>query len=831
MSAELLPVWSEIEKYLDWGISVIPVRDKPSGSFAAKTPYGQWKQYQEKIVSKNDLFEMMDTKYNTTSVALVCGKVSGNLEVIDIDVKYKEGIDATLFMDLKELYPDILRKCRVHRSVSGGFHILYRCEEIVGGNQKLAGREKTEEELKENKFPKTVNFIETRGEGGYVLAPPSFGYSVSRNVSIPTLTKEERDSLLSVCRSYNEIIKPDPPTFKSNKAQDSYYDTNPFEDFNQRCDPTALMDELGWKYFKHSNRFIWYTRPGKSHGVSMSFNLQKRFFYCFTASTQLEENKGYSPANVLGTIVHGGDKKRLYADLVNRGFGVIKPRIEKALVKRAAINEKPLPANVSKQAVEELDRVMVELSQKNPYGVFWIDNPVKGVQIDREKLYRVAEGMGFYIYDKDQLVFSDGKYLYEVDERHFCDTIKSYIQEEDADFYRDICNAYESFIEKHGKFTISRLPILSDDMILHDTRNECYKPYRNGVLKITRGGYTLLPQVDKLIWMKSVKGRDFVEGHGGMYLDFLNLATEFDDNPDYIKACVGYLAHEYKDETMGYIIVLTEQCENPKEGGGAGKNVFSILFKEITTLSNKPGEQVAYDEKFLQSWNRERVLCISDAPEHFNFSFLKELSTGHGIVKKLFKNEREIPPDKMPKFLIQTNFSVDIKDGGLKRRIKMIEFTDFFTKTGGVDVHFDAYFPVDWEEQDWAGFDTFMAESVQHWLAAGRKIGTAVLSESGWQKQFDHTYGSVVSGFISRQFEDWCSWKEVANDDFARQLEEYYREMNIPPRYRPSTTKINTALKEYCGHKKISYRSDVSMRMLNTITKGRMFGVEEDLPF
>ena len=61
-------------------------------------------------------------------------------------------------------------------------------------------------------------------------------------------------------------------------------------------------------------------------------------------------------------------------------------------------------------------------------------------------------------------------------------------------------------------------------------------------------------------------------------------ATDWTVNEDYLLSCIGYLAHEYKDETAAYIIVLTEQCENPKDGGGAGKNVFSELFRILLLL-------------------------------------------------------------------------------------------------------------------------------------------------------------------------------------------------------------------------------------------------------
>lgn len=833
MSAELLPVWNEIEKYIDAGISVIPVRDQSDAGGVAKSPYGgSWKQYQQTPLTKDQLFELMDVRYNTTAVGIIGGKVSGNLEIIDIDVKYKHGIDAVLFTDLKTLYPGLLEKVRIHKTPSGGFHILYRCQEPIEGNQKLAGRPKTPEELAIEPRPKTVNFLETRGEGGYVVAPPALGYQVVKSCPIPVITMAERNSLITLCRSYNEIITPERAPYKPTKTEESYYDTNPFDDFNFRVDPTQLAESLGWKEFKHNNHFIWYTRPGKSKGVSMSFNLQKRFFYCFTASTELEENKGYSPANLLALLAHGGDKKRLYVDLVNRGYGRIKPKVEQRLAKTAAINGKPLPANVSQEAAIARDQLAASINEQHPFGTFWIDSAEHGIQIDRELLYRVASGLGFMLWH-NRLIRSDGTFIEEAEDRFFFDALKAYIHEEDADLYRDICNAFESFIEKHGRFTITRLPILEDSAILSDTKETAFKCFQNGVLRITDNSIDLLPSAPTglLIWRHAVQPRAFCHGTNGRYIEFLKLATDFDSNREYILSCIGYLAHEYKDETTGYIIVLTEQCENPKDGGGAGKNVFSNLFRYTTSFTGKPGEQIKYDEKFMQSWNYQKIFCISDAPKNFNFSFLKELSTGTGLMKKLFKDETEIPTELMPKFLVQTNYSIEIKDGGLKRRVKIIEFTDFFTKAGGIDVHFDCHFPNEWTDEDWSGYDTIMAYAIQKWLKAGRKIGASILSTGGWMKQFEQSYGAVTTGFIKEHIEHWVQSGYVTNELFKEEFERFCAENNTPHHYRPSMNKINDAIIEWCRQHEIQYMNQLQYRDMIGVKKRKWFGNKDAVPF
>jgi hypothetical protein len=78
-------------------------------------------------------------------VGIVCGAPSGNVECIDIDLKYD--LSGKLFETYKRLVHEIdenlLAKLVVQRTKSGGYHLIYRCSKIAG-NTKLANRPTTE---------------------------------------------------------------------------------------------------------------------------------------------------------------------------------------------------------------------------------------------------------------------------------------------------------------------------------------------------------------------------------------------------------------------------------------------------------------------------------------------------------------------------------------------------------------------------------------------------------------------------------------------------------------------------------------------------------------
>ncbi len=88
-------------------------------------------------------------------LAVVCGPVSGNLEVLDLEA----AAPLEEFHQLVEMRaPGLIARLPRVRTPTGGRHIPYRCD-VIEGNQKLAA----------DSEGKTL--IETRGTGGQVLSP------------------------------------------------------------------------------------------------------------------------------------------------------------------------------------------------------------------------------------------------------------------------------------------------------------------------------------------------------------------------------------------------------------------------------------------------------------------------------------------------------------------------------------------------------------------------------------------------------------------------------------------------------------------------------------
>jgi len=297
------------------GLSVIPIR--PDGT---KKPATNWKQFQSQIADSHALKRGFCSGSN--GIAIVAGAVSGNLEVLDFD-------DSTCFKPWWELAVEILggdeslMKLPMVRTPSGGFHLYYRCKDGVERNQKLA--------LRKGPDGKHRVLIETRGEGGYVIAPGSpadchelkLPYELLGDgdlTKIPTVRGEERELLLAAARALSEYVQP------SRIISVPFGITSggrPGDHFNGRADWMDILIPHGWEKVGGSEGTTYWRRPGKEEpGISATTNFGGgNLLYVFsTNAAPFESGRGYSKFAAYTFLEHSGDFKAAASDLAAKGY-------------------------------------------------------------------------------------------------------------------------------------------------------------------------------------------------------------------------------------------------------------------------------------------------------------------------------------------------------------------------------------------------------------------------------------------------------------------------------------------------------------------------------
>ncbi len=303
------PLTEVAQDYWNAGLCALPaIRDEK------RPAVGKWKQYQQRLPMPTE-FAIGDWH---DGICIICGKVSGNLEVIDFDD------DGELQAAWLSSIPDELReKLVIESTPSGGSHVLYQCEDEVCGNLKLA----------QSKMDgKVQTLIETRGEGGLVLCAPTDGYVLQQGdiINLPILTEAERETLLRAAWQLNEHW-PEPVDEVEQIVNEPVYEKSPSskhvplrtdrpgDDFNRRGDPREILRKHGWVLDKPGENERW-RRPGKDKDYSAT--LKHGVFYVFSTNAHpFEPLKPYSPFGVYTMLEQGGDFSAAARALSAQGYG------------------------------------------------------------------------------------------------------------------------------------------------------------------------------------------------------------------------------------------------------------------------------------------------------------------------------------------------------------------------------------------------------------------------------------------------------------------------------------------------------------------------------
>lgn len=286
---------------------------------------------------------------NCAGVGIVCGKLSGGLEVIDVDEKYS--LDGKLFERYKKLIHEtdetLLSKLVVQKTKGGGYHLLYRCSTIAG-NLKLANRSTTDEERHKtyldeynDLISKSIDdekarqlaekaahndkvrvLLETRGEGGYIMCFPSKGYEIIYGdfYSISTITIEQREILHGIAMQFNQMVEEVviPTKTKIEKTKG----LSPFEDYNKRGDVVGLLQSNGWKVVGQKGKKTVFLRPGQTTSQSSgNFDHERNWFSVFTTSSEFEPMKAYLPYAVYTVLECNKDYSEASKKLFDLGYG------------------------------------------------------------------------------------------------------------------------------------------------------------------------------------------------------------------------------------------------------------------------------------------------------------------------------------------------------------------------------------------------------------------------------------------------------------------------------------------------------------------------------
>jgi RecA-superfamily ATPases implicated in signal transduction len=315
------------------GLCVLPPTEDGS-----KAPFGdKWKKFQ---TTRSTEAEVQAWYANgRTGLGIVCGKVSGGLEMFEFEGRAVDAGMADAFVDAADAcgLGDLVGRIAegyTEATPSGGLHWLFLTESPV--TTKLARRPATEEELVEDPDNRVKPLIETKGEGGFTIIAPSHGkvhptgkpwaLVAGGFATIATISAEEHQALHDMARTFDQMPTRSvaPPKSCAPAIGD---DVRPGDDLNARTTWADVLEPEGWTAVYTRGDTTYWRRPGKTApGISATTgHAGTDLLWVFTSSTIFEPERSYDRFGAFAALHHDGDVAAAARALAEEGYGRQEP--------------------------------------------------------------------------------------------------------------------------------------------------------------------------------------------------------------------------------------------------------------------------------------------------------------------------------------------------------------------------------------------------------------------------------------------------------------------------------------------------------------------------
>ena len=779
------------KRYARAGISVIPIHTETK---KPKTypPDFTWKRQQNEILTEEEIEKQFDLG-EEYGIAVVTGKVSGGLEVIDFD---------NHFGDAEEVFREFIAIDEVRRLIKehglpyektkgGGYHLLYRCG-MTGKNTKLAQRPKADG------TPDTL--IETRGEGGYCIVFPTTGYHLLYGdlEKIPMISEAERGIIHRCAKSWDEAPRTANHKFQTINLKkkelseltevitpgDSDSCEKIWEKYNRNATESEIkmmLEEAGWRYAGYSRGNHKFRRPGKvDDGISATFNGE--VFYCFSsAAYPFEAERGYSKFNVFKMLRHGNDFRSAIQELEAKGYvSDFKP------VRKKRRDDEGFSTEITPEGQIEV----------NDDGFFIVRTVSDAGTVQYKlKLHRFIDflaGQGFrkFIAGRDFIFVRVTKNIVEEVQVH---EIQNFCQEFIRKKYESL-EMMEKLLATDKLWTAQRLaylPTLEDDFN-QDTLESAWLYFTNYAVEVKKGEKILFWKYDELpkpVWKRKINKREIApdslrdESIGEFERFIENVSGGDAVRKEGLMSAIGYLLHSYKNPSQARCIIFMDERIPEVKGdsnGGTGKSLvgnFIMHYKNVAKIGVND-YRLKIDFLFEPVDFDTEIVIFDDANYKFPFDFLFPYITGSLEVNKKNKSKITIPFSKSPKFLITTNHTIGSSGVSAARRKYEIEFADYYNEEFTPFDEFGHNLFSDWNEEEKVRADVFAIRCLQHYLETGLYDHENVVVNSRLRQVIDKTSKEFVE-FMQTAIHDGLI---ISGEEFNRkELFEKFRDFSEEP--------------------------------------------------
>lgn len=294
---------------------------------------------------------------------------------------------------------------------------------------------------------------------------------------------------------------------------------------------------------------------------------------------------------------------------------------------------------------------------------------------------------------------------------------------------------------------LGRLRPQREITIMHDTYKNKYIYYNNGVMQINAKGtrfwsYDSIAQMviesgednGEYIWEHDILKRDFTQQDKiGDFQQFCMYICGLTGKPNKesvdrfmsLQSIFGYLLHdEFANVNLKTILFIDVNKNHVgKPAGGTGKG---IIGKAIGWMANSEDSDKKYisiggkgfdpkfDRRYSEGDQTTKIVHIEDIAKDFDFEDFFNDVTDKAEFRKAGGNSTR----HHIKTMLSSNSPIDTSAPSFKRRLIVFELDNYFNANRTpVDVFGKWFFSKQWNEMDWAQFDTFMIKCCHYYMS------------------------------------------------------------------------------------------------------------------
>ena len=664
-----------------------------------------WKEFQKRRITKEEYIDWFQKGLYNSQFAVLMGGIN-KLVCIDFDNKIED-----LEKIFKESYSYLIHKkieFYSERTPSGGFHIILKCDDAENfKSEKIAINSKEEA------------FIETKGEGGYVVVNPSPDYDIiNKNMSFIEFLENARPAdelsilqFLEFLKNYsykkemkNEVIieNDNKNLFKSDKEK--------IESLN------FLLDEFrkaGWKVLKETDDWLEIQRPG-GDGITGGINKKEVFYYNFSTNAKNFDTKGYNFIKTIQAL---------------KNFSSLKEAVE--YIKKNVPNFSLDKSNTQKYLkIEGVEKISDDLYEWN------------GIIMNKDcKIVNISSNFGNFLSKKIGKIDQNSKEIYVVDEKVIRQIDISEIRQEIKKIYVDFCDKnnitsiligkpipisvvidrfVEHFLKPEKLSGLQKSLSMLDINFFTNYKNANYFYFKNCVVKVVKDKIDILSydEIDHFVFEKNIIKKDFKLINREFentfnFCKFVRNIAGSEEKYEILKKIIGFLLDKHKTNALNKAIIFKDYSsllDNTSANGRTGKSLLIKAISYLRKVSILDGRTTDWKSRFLfdrVDYSTD-LLFIDDVDKKFNFNFLFNRVTGDFVIEKKNQGSFVIPFEVSPKIVIASNFFIDDqKDESTKTRIQTFYLANYYNAKKTPNKEFGEYFFEDWDDEKWNVFFNF----------------------------------------------------------------------------------------------------------------------------